>query len=65
MQRKSRESTRPDGLKPQPARSALLGVRMSQERIIEVKVEAARRRISVADLSEDIWAAYVAKGINR
>lgn len=54
-----------DGCRPQPARSVLLGVRMSQKRIVEMKVEAARRGISVADLFEDIWTAYVANRIKR
>lgn len=42
-------------------RLALLGVRMTPERIIEVKVEAARKGMSVADLFEAIWKDYVSK----
>ncbi|WP_198382989.1 hypothetical protein [Roseomonas sp. KE2513] len=42
-------------------RLALLGVRMTTERIIEVKVEAARKGMSVADLFEVIWKGYMSK----
>ena len=42
-------------------RLALLGVRMTPELMVEVKVEAARKGMSVADLFEAIWTDYVSK----
>jgi hypothetical protein len=38
---------------------------MSHERLIEVRVEEARRHILIADLFENTWAAYVARGSER
>jgi hypothetical protein len=47
---------------PSPTRRlALLGVRMTPERMVEVKVEAARKGMSVADLFEAIWKDYVSR----
>lgn len=39
-------------------RQRILGVRMTQERQTELKSEAARRGISVADLFEEMWNLY-------
>lgn len=47
---------------PSPERRlALLGVRMTPELMVEVKVEAARKGMSVADLFESIWKDYVSR----
>jgi hypothetical protein len=35
---------------------------MTMERATEVKVEAARRGVSVASLFEDVWQLYVRGG---
>jgi hypothetical protein len=40
-------------------RLAMVGVRMTPDREIEVKIEAARRGLSVAALFDEIWLAYV------
>ena len=42
-------------------RLALLGIRMTPERMLEVKVEAARKGMSVADLFEAIWKDSVSR----
>lgn len=44
---------------PRQARHAMVGIRMTFDREIEVKVEAARRGLSVAALFEGIWQAYM------
>jgi hypothetical protein len=41
-----------------PRRTDTLGVRMTPDRVREVKVEAAARGMSVAALFEEIWQAY-------
>ena len=38
---------------------AMVGIRMTPDREREVKVEAAQRGISVADLFDEIWTDYV------
>jgi hypothetical protein len=43
-----------------PRRTDTLGVRMTPNRVREVKVEAAARGMSVAALFEEIWQAYLA-----
>lgn len=40
-------------------RCAMVGIRMTPDREREVKVEAAQRGISVADLFDEIWTDYV------
>ena len=42
----------------------MVGVRMTPERETEVKVEAARRGLSVAALFDEIWQTYM-KGSPR
>lgn len=37
----------------------MVGIRMTPDRETEVKVEAARRGVSVATLFDEIWQAYV------
>lgn len=54
-------SSRRDGAALPERRLALLGVRMTPDRMIEVKVEAARRGMSVAALFEDLWKDYVSR----
>lgn len=39
-------------------RKEIFGLRMTQERQVELKSEAARRGMSVADLFEEMWALY-------
>lgn len=41
------------------ARHAIVGVRMTAEREVEVKIEAVRRGLSVAALFEELWQAYM------
>lgn len=65
MQKKSEASTRSNRREPHQRRLALLGVRITQERMIEMKIEAARRGMSVADLFEGIWTDYVARRTNQ
>jgi hypothetical protein len=45
--------------KPNQPRRAMVGIRMTPDRETEVKVEAARRGVSVATLFDEIWQAYV------
>jgi hypothetical protein len=45
--------------KPSQPRRAMVGIRMTHDRETEVKVEAARRGVSVATLFDEIWQAYV------
>lgn len=44
---------------PRQSRLAMVGVRMTPDRETEVKVEAARRGLSVAALFDEIWQAYM------
>jgi hypothetical protein len=44
---------------PRQARLAMVGVRMTADRETEVKIEAARRGLSVADLFDEIWRSYI------
>ena len=44
---------------PRQSRLAMVGVRMTPERETEVKVEAARRGLSVAALFDEIWQVYM------
>ena len=53
------ETSPPTASPPRHARHAIVGVRMTADREIEVKVEAVRRGLSVAALFEEIWQAYV------
>jgi hypothetical protein len=45
--------------KPRQPRRAMVGIRMTPDRETEVKIEAARRGVSVATLFDEIWQAYV------
>lgn len=49
----------PAGAATPERRLALLGIRMTPELAVAVKVEAARRAMTVADLFEEIWLDYV------
>jgi hypothetical protein len=44
---------------PRQSRLAMVGVRMTPDRETEVKIEAARRGLSVAALFDEIWQAYM------
>ena len=44
-------------------RATTLGVRMTPDRVREVKVEAAARGMSVAALFEEIWRTYLARRV--
>ena len=43
---------------PLSGRHTVVGIRMTAEREVEVKVEAARRGMSVASLFDDMWRRY-------
>ncbi|MBY0332893.1 MAG: hypothetical protein K2X49_19720 [Acetobacteraceae bacterium] len=60
-----KQRARPEKPVPHERRLALLGVRMTEQRLIEVKVEAARRGMSVADLFDDVWNGYLAGRAER
>jgi hypothetical protein len=45
--------------KVEERRHTVLGIRMTTERATDVKVEAAKRGISVATLFEEVWQSYV------
>ena len=46
-------------VRPEPQeRTVVLGIRVSPKLKASVKVEAARRGISVAELFQDLWACY-------
>lgn len=45
----------------QVRRTNILGMRMSPERVAEVKAEAARRHLTVSKLFDEIWALYLEK----
>ena len=53
------ETSAPTASPPRHARHAIVGVRMTADREIEVKTEAVRRGLSVAALFEEIWQAYM------
>jgi hypothetical protein len=59
VREKIQESLSQNRTEPSGRRLTLLGIRMTPDRMIEVKVEAARRGMSVATLFEDLWARYV------
>jgi predicted DNA binding CopG/RHH family protein len=40
-------------------RSALLGIRVSTRLKTEVKIEAARRGLTIAQLFEELWLGYL------
>lgn len=40
-------------------RTKILGVRMNAEYVVEVKSEAAIRKVSVAKLFEEMWQIYL------
>lgn len=42
-------------------RTNILGVRMSPERVAEVKAEAARRHLTVSKFFDEIWTLYLEK----
>lgn len=39
-------------------RPAVLGVRVSADLRTEIKIEAARRGVTIAELFEDMWQTY-------
>ena len=53
------ETSAPTASPPRQSRHAIVGVRMTADREIEVKTEAVRRGLSVAALFEEIWQAYM------
>lgn len=42
-------------------RTNILGVRMTSERLVEVKTEAARRQVTISQLFDELWAIYQGK----
>jgi hypothetical protein len=40
-------------------RTELLGIRVTAERRREIKVEAARRGLTIAELLEELWRDYL------
>ena len=53
------EGSRVTASKPRHARHAVVGVRMTPDREMEVKMEAVRRGLSVAALFDEIWQDYM------
>lgn len=43
------------------ARTNILGVRMTSERLVEVKTEVARRQITVSQFFDELWDIYQGK----
>lgn len=61
MQGQREMRDRPAGAASPERRLALLGIRMTPELAVAVKVEAAQRTMTVADLFEEIWRDYIAR----
>lgn len=43
---------------PNPSKSKILGVRLEERTLRDVKAEAARRGIAVNKLFEELWSSY-------
>lgn len=40
------------------SKSCVLGIRLSEELLVEVKPEAARRRMTASALFKELWSSY-------